>query len=212
MILRKEIIMKQSHNKLHYSESKNNNIFLIGQPKFHCNPKEDLERREIWDDSNSMNEDLIEYWNEKVSKEDTVFVVGELIDSNSTSIINELNGNIILVRNRNDSLTKYVDDKLITTLLVAELIYNNKSIYITNYLEHINTVESNLIITSDESHLLNKINDKSMCYRDSKEVVKFINNLSIPVFNLNIKKWNYKPVNLEEIIKSYSDYQRHYTN
>ena len=60
--------------------------------------------------------------------------------------------------------------------------------------------------------LVDKVNDKYVYYRDHKGVTRFINNLSIPIFNVNIELWNYKPVNIDTILKFYSEYRNHNTN
>ena len=191
---------------------RNKNIFFVGQPKFYSNPEENLKRREIWDDADSMNDDLVSYWNETVSEDDTVFVIGELVSVEETSIVERLNGKIVLIRNQEDSLTKYVDDKIITTASSIDLVYENKSIYMTNYLEHINTIESNFIITSDSFGLMYKRNDKYIYFMDTLGRNRFVNNLQIPIFNANIELWDYKPISINTILQSYSDYRRHYTD
>jgi len=188
------------------------NIFIAGQPKFHSNPQDNLNRREIWDDTESMNDDLVSYWNETVNEGDTVFVVGELLDDEAEGLLKRLNGNIILIRNSEDALTKYVDDRLITTALSIDLVYEGYSIYMTNYLEHINTVESNLIVASDDVGLLSKVNDKYIYFKDCKGRTKFVNNLEIPIFNVNMEKWDFKPVHIDVILQLYRDYKRHYTD
>ena len=191
---------------------KQKNIFIVGQPKFHSNPQDNLNRREIWDDAESMNDDLISYWNDTVNDGDTVFVVGELLSLDTDSLLKRLNGNIILIRNSEDALTKYVNDKLITTALSIDLVYEGYSIYMTNYLEHINTVESNLIVASDDVGLLSKVNDKYIYFEDSKGRTKFVNNLEVPIFNVNIEKWDFKPIHIDVILQLYRDYRRHYTD
>lgn len=191
---------------------KKNNIFLTGQPKFYSNPQENLNRREIWDDSESMNDDLINYWNETVDKDDTVFVLGELLSEDTDNLIQRLNGKIVLIRNNFDALSKYVDSKIITTAASIDLIYDQMAIYMTNYLEHINTVESNLIVASDDIGLLSKLNDKYIYFIDSKGRNRFINNLQIPIINVNIEKWDFKPIHIDVIIQLYKDYKRHYTD
>lgn len=188
------------------------NVFIAGQPRFHSNPQDNLNRREIWDDAESMNDDLISYWNETVNDGDTVFVVGELLSLSTDSLLKRLNGNIILIRNYEDALTKYVDDKLITTALSIDLVYEGYSIYMTNYLEHINTVESNLIVASDDVGLLSKVNDRYIYFKDSKGRTKFVNNLEVPIFNVNIEKWDFKPIHIDVILQLYRDYRRHYTD
>lgn len=188
------------------------NIFIVGQPKFHSNPQDNLNRREIWDDTESMNDDLVSYWNETVNEGDTVFVVGELLNDEAEGLLKRLNGNIILIRNSEDALTKYVDDRLITTALSIDLVYEGYSIYMTNYLEHINTVESNLIVASDDVGLLSKVNSKYIYFKDCKGRTKFVNNLEIPIFNVNIEKWDFKPVHIDVILQLYRDYKRHYTD
>ena len=191
---------------------KQKQTFVVGQPRFYSNPQENIVRKEIWDDAESMNDDLVSYWNENVEKEDTVIVVGELLHIEGDSILQKLNGKIIFVKNKTDALTKYVDDKSVTTVNSLDLLFNNESIYITNYLEHINIIESNLIITSDSSVLVDKVNDKYVYYRDHKGVTRFINNLSIPIFNVNLELWTYTPVNIDTILKLYSEYRNHNTN
>jgi calcineurin-like phosphoesterase family protein len=57
-----------------------------------------------------MNANLISNWNKKVKKEDTVYILGDVIFSNSVSetkkILTSLNGKKILVYGNHDGFIK----------------------------------------------------------------------------------------------------------
>lgn len=55
-----------------------------------------------------QTKEMIRIWNEKVSKEDTVYVVGDFIEANADifhaeTIANKLNGTLILIRGNHDT-------------------------------------------------------------------------------------------------------------
>ena len=84
-------------------------IYFAGQPKFNSDPKHDFIRGQHWDDAESMNEDLISYWNDTVGKEDQVFVLGEFLDFSKNlsgksieKLVSNLNGNILHVYHNQD--------------------------------------------------------------------------------------------------------------
>jgi calcineurin-like phosphoesterase family protein len=186
-------------------------IYFVGQPKFNSDPKNDFPRGQHWDDTESMNEDLISYWNETVGKEDQVFVLGEFLDFSKNlsaksieKLVSDLNGNILHVYHNQDrdiDFSEYIG----VCILGTTIQYRQKTIHITNFLEHINRIESNLMISSCRRSLLNKINAKSIYYHKNGSTI-FQNNISRPVFNVNIELWGYKPISIETILNSYSLY------
>ena len=62
-------------------------LHFVGDINFSCDPSLELIRKDIWDDSDSMNEDLVSNWNENVADNDIVIVIGTFF--NFTSSIEE---------------------------------------------------------------------------------------------------------------------------
>ena len=186
-------------------------IYFAGQPKFNSNPEGEFTRGQHWDDTESMNEDLIAYWNETVGENDQVFVLGEFFDLSKNlsgksieKLVSALNGNILHVYHHQDRDTDFSEYTGIC-ILGTTIQYRQKTIHITNFLEHINRIESNLMISSCRRSLLNKENSKSIYYHKNGSTI-FQNNISRPVYNVNIELWGYKPVSIETILNSYSFY------
>ena len=59
-------------------------LYFVGDINFSCDPQLELIRKDIWDDYQSMNEDLISNWNENVGENDTVFVIGTFFNFTSS--------------------------------------------------------------------------------------------------------------------------------
>lgn len=187
-----------------------NNIYFVGQPKFGSAPNQSQIRSAIWDDTETMNNDLISYWNESINTNDTVYVLGEFFDTtykNQDDILFQLNGNILFLYNKKDALHKYTNDNLIT-YTELEFIYQSRAIYLTNFLEHINNIETNFIVTSCDTKLVELKNENNLYYTTSKGSVHFLNNLKSPVYNVCIDYNNFRPFKLEDIYTSYINYIR----
>lgn len=190
------------------------NTFFVGQPNFNQDPhsmSNGIGRSSIWNDVESMNEDIINFWNETVTPEDDVFVIGNFTNpsNNSIQIMNKLNGRIFYINNESyteDNIYDQCDN--VTQATSMNLLKNELSIYLTNNLEHLNTIDSNFIITSCNRNLLEKINSKQIYFRNKRNNLMYINNLHIPVFNVNIDIWDYRPINLKTILDLYIIYRK----
>jgi len=58
-----------------------------------------------WTDVNTMNEDMIQMWNDKVSKDDLVYILGDVAfgqASEAIKIVKRLNGTKILIEGNHD--------------------------------------------------------------------------------------------------------------
>ena len=190
-----------------------NNIFLIGNPEFYSDPQKNMFRSEIWDDYESMNEDLISYWNETVNKDNIVYIIcgkGGIENSFFKNKLNEkLNGEIILIQNKNSSIPKYYNHFVSEAEFVhvkAIDLNIQYTIYLTNFLEHINRVEANFTVTSCLTNNLKKVNEKFIYYESKEGSHIFVNNLNKPVFNLSADLWEFKPVRLSTLLEIYKSY------
>ena len=189
-------------------------MYFVGQPKFNYDPRNHCKRCQNWDDTESMNEDLISYWNDTVPEDALVFVLGEFQDSKNPNmpgytykdLVSRLNGRLCHVYHRKDAEREHSE---YTELCVLDTMiqYDRKTIHITNFLEHINRIESNLVITSCGRYL-SKENNKSIHFNMHGSTI-FQNNIINPVYNVNLDEWDYKPVSISEILSRYSLYQKH---
>jgi calcineurin-like phosphoesterase family protein len=189
--------------------------YFIGQPRFFADPQQIFTRTTIWDKTEEMNDDLVKYWNSEVGKYDNVFVLGELFGgpNRDLSFVEELNGHIHFIHNQKDVEHKYTNTEWFTTFCSMEFLADPNSIYLTNYLEHINTVESNIIISSnDNTTLLKRVNYDYCYFVNHCGTTRLIKNLHSPVFNVCADDWEFKPVSIRKILDLYNNYRRTYTD
>ena len=198
-------------------------MYFVGQPKFNYDPKNHVKRCQNWDDAVSMNEDLISYWNDTIPEDGIVFVLGEFQDLTNRNmpgytykdLVTRLNGRLCHVYHRKDggaaplydTVEHFKTDYTEICVLDTMIQYDHKTIHITNFLEHINRIESNLVITSCGRYL-SKENTKSIYFSMHGSTI-FQNNIINPVYNVNLDVWDYKPVSISEILSRYSLYLKH---
>lgn len=189
-------------------------IYFTGQPRFGMNPSKnhDVVRSAIWDDEESMNEDLINYWNETVQSNDLIYIMGEFFEENvkekeQNKIIKQLNGNKIFLQNQKDVINKYSNSNVIMYHDI-QFVFERNLIHLTNFLEHINTTESNFVITSTNNTLNLKVNENIVHYESKSGALMFRNNLHKLVVDVSVDMWEFRPVGLEQILRIYNEYYR----
>ena len=141
-----------------------------------------------------MDEELIRRWNEKVSEEDTVYVLGDIswYKANKTwEIFKRLKGNIVLIRGNHDS------DKMIEGF---KEVYDYKEIedgdirvVLCHYpIMFYNGRHRGHVML--HGHVHNSVeNEITKEFRDRIEE-------KCKIFNVGCMLWNYEPVTLEEIL------------
>lgn len=140
-----------------------------------------------------MNKELIRRWNERVKKEDFIYVLGDFCFRNSTDKngngvkikaqewIDQLNGNKIFIQGNHDR------NNTLKTKLTSAIFTYNKRIY---YLSH-------------------QEEDVPYCYAPNIALVGHVhhhwkikrNSYNNVLVNVGVDVWNYYPVTIQEIEK-----------
>ena len=148
-----------------------------------------------------QDEEIINRWNKKVSKDDTVYVLGDISfydDEKTYEILKRLNGKIILIKGNHDrigssSRRRYADIKDYCEIKVdgIKVILCHYPIMMYNAHYH----ESVMLY----GHVHNSKEDEFM-----KELISYSNEkgFQLRMFNVGCMHWNYEPVTLEEILKT----------
>lgn len=130
-------------------------------------------------DADEMNETIINNWNERVDKEDTVFHLGDLCFKKmhrGENIVARLNGNIILIKGNHDH------KQAIKTITEAIVIYHcGHYIYLTHRPENADPLRISLV---GHAHEKWKIDCKK----------------NFPIVNVGVDVWDFKPISLDEIL------------
>lgn len=135
-----------------------------------------------------MNKTMMDNWNERVDKNDTIIHLGDVgffKDAHQmTELISKLNGNKILIKGNHDRYTK----AQYHTAGFDEII--NSTLYGPNEnteWETFNLVHKPTVLENQYLHLVGHIHQQFI-YQG--------NNL-----NMSVEVWNYKPVTMKEILE-----------
>ena len=151
-----------------------------------------------------MNEEMIKRWNTVVSKDDTVFVLGDFFMGRLTEIediLSRLNGHIMLVEGNHDK------DNRITTMTLYGNVKNLGPLFIMDY-RGINIVMCHYPINFDL---------RDMVSRTSKKMVFLyghIHNLAPKgldrgcFYHVGVDTNDFTPVNLDSIIDEVLKYEQ----
>lgn len=139
-----------------------------------------------------MNEELIKNWNNKVSNEDTVYILGDfcfkMSKADAIKILKQLNGKKILIKGNHDNYAGQRD-------------FDNCFEKICDYLQ----------ISKDKQQIILShypIIDYAGMYYGAKMIYGHIHNKYIPhkdMYCVSVECINYEPVTLEEIEKIYKN-------
>ena len=143
--------------------------FAIGDLHFYNDDIRCFENRP-WNTTKEMNEALISNWNSVVSTNDKVFVVGDFIEMNRCSeseainILNQLNGNIVLIAGNHDK--PYLDFYRKHGIEVIEfpIIYHNfwilshEPMYV-----NLNSPYANIFAHIHNNPMYNTVSPRSYC-------------------------------------------------
>ena len=148
-----------------------------------------------------MNETLINNWNNKVSKGDLVYVLGDMIWKNqsfATDILKRLNGQIILIKGNHDRfLHNSVNKKLLAAIKdYDEITIEGKKVMLSHYPIHFyNGHYRGAIMLYGHVH---NSHEEDYVQQIRGDLVR--NNIPCKMYNVGCMHWNYKPVTLEEIL------------
>lgn len=154
------------------------------------------------------DDELIRRWNNKVSKGDVVYVLGDLFwkpteKHTAEDILKKLNGQIILIKGNHDNWVKGVHKKL----LAGVKDYDDIKVQLEDgtikrcVLSHYFTPMYNGhyyggIHLHGHSHVTEEAVEE---FRIAEELNK--NGIPNEIYNVGCMYWNYEPVTLDEIIK-----------
>lgn len=187
--------------------------YFVGDIGFGSNPELSLTRKVIWEDPETMNEDLLSNWNETVKEEDHVFILGEFFNFSSDKaeqimIYEKLNGHKLHIQSSKPPHNKYSDihGPVFTNMMLKE---KNYLIQITNNFDIINRMNCNFSVISSDEGYIDKKNEDYIYYEDHiNGTIMFQSNLSSPIYNVCIDLWDFSPVPMDELFVYYSIYKK----
>lgn len=157
-----------------------------------------------------MTEGLIENWNKKVSKDDTVYVLGDMFWETCKPdfirrVLKSLNGKIVVIRGNHDEWTK--------NELIRPLISKIKD-YLEIYVPLEDGAEVKCVLSHfyiplynghrDDAILLHAHSHKSNEAIIERHISRFLNEKEYrsKTYNVGCMYWDYSPVTLDEILKN----------
>ncbi len=187
-------------------------LHFVGDINFSCDPGLELVRKNIWDDSESMNEDLISNWNENVEENDIVFVIGNFFNFTSSiaekkEIYSKLNGNIRHVQS--EFPFSKMNEEL--GIIYQDVTFSHKDylIHVSNNFDFINKINCNFSVVSNSNAMIGKQNEDNILIDDSNSGITILkNNLVFPIYNVYIDMWDFYPVSINDILYFYSTYKK----
>lgn len=151
-----------------------------------------------------QDKEIIKRWNNKVSKDDTVYIVGDISwynDERTANILKQLNGKIILIKGNHDKIGPNTRQYLSAILDYKELEVNGKKVILSHYpILFYNGQYRGAVMLYGHVHN-NK--DADIC----REFIKILNEKGIPclAYNIGCMFLNYEPCTLEEIEEIYKN-------
>lgn len=161
-----------------------------------------------------MDDELIRRWNAKVSNNDIVYVLGDLIwktrNNDARSLIKSLNGQIILIRGNHD---KFLHNAAARNALVEVKDYDDIAVKLANG-EYRRCVLSHYFIPMYNGHRYQAIHLHGHSHVTEEAVYEFkiadrMNEMGIQneIYNVGCMYWNYEPVTLDEILADGGKYK-----
>ena len=161
-----------------------------------------------FDSVKEMNEELIRRWNLKVGKEDTVYVLGDLIwktaNNEAESILRQLNGEIVLIKGNHDTFIK--NNRKASSLLREVKEYDDICVALED-----GTIKrcilSHYYMPLYNGHRLNAIHLHGHSHNTvENSIERYITDMlkrsgyNPQIYNVGCMLWNYEPVTLDEIL------------
>lgn len=154
-----------------------------------------------------MDAELIRRWNNKVSKDDLVYVLGDMIwkthSNDASDIIKSLNGQVILIKGNHD---KFLLDAEATEALAGIKDYDEfcvdledgtrKKVFLSHYFTPMYSGHFHQVI---HLHAHSHFSDEADFEVD---FAAYLNSIGCrnEIYNVGCMYWNYEPVTLDEII------------
>lgn len=141
---------------------------------------------------------IIENWNKRVSKEDTVYILGDISwhkDEETANLLRQLNGNKILIKGNHDRIGPEMKKCFSYIKDYDEIKINNRMIILSHYpiLFYRNHLHDTLMLYG---HLHNSEEDSIM--NEVKELLKSKNSPH-KMMNVGCMHTDYVPISYEEI-------------
>lgn len=153
-----------------------------------------------FEDLDDYKNEIIKRWNNKVSQNDTVYVLGDIsdgVDKNSITIFNKLNGTKHLIVGNHDEpiLEEIVESRAFESVQFIKLIDDgNRKVCLCHY-PLMDWMEFSRDGYHVYGHVHNKTNLNNHAYVEIKKYYK-----NKRAFNASVDVTNYEPVTLDEMI------------
>lgn len=137
----------------------------------------------------NMNESLIRNWNDLVTNDDLVYILGDLSFGSmkkTNNILKRLNGDKILIKGNHD--VNIDAEQFVSIHDYLEINYRGKKIVMCHY---------PLVLYNGDIHLYGHVHSNTGTHRLCQNIKNS--------YNVGVDVNNYKPVNLDEILKKYID-------
>ena len=154
-----------------------------------------------------MDAELIRRWNNKVTNEDIVYVLGDMIwktyNDNAQNLIKSLNGKIVLIKGNHD---RFIHDSKAKELLVGIKDYDDICVNLEDGTKR-RLILSHYFIPMYNGHRYQAIHlhaHSHFTYEADFKVdfAEQLNRMGCrnQIYNVGCMYWNYEPVTLDEII------------
>ena len=145
-----------------------------------------------------MDDELIKRWNNKVTKDDTVYILGDISwhnDDRTYEILKQLNGHKRLIKGNHDKLHSKVKNCFESIKDYDEIIVDGKQLILSHYPIHMynHQFRGGIMLFG---HVHNTKSNELV-----SEIMFDLNNNDIPcaMGNVGCMCWDYEPVSLDEI-------------
>ncbi|MEI0698737.1 metallophosphoesterase [Brachyspira intermedia] len=166
-------------------------IYFISDTHFFYMP---ASRKKLFNDYKSMHDCLINNWNDKITKEDDVYIIGDFSNDKgyfkTAELLKSLNGNKYLIKGNND---KFLDNDKFDSKLFKFV----KDYYVLDIKEYSNTIKKIVLfhypILEWEGYYNNTMLIHGHWHKDKK-----YHNLA---FNAACDIHNFSPLSINEILE-----------
>ncbi len=146
-------------------------------------------------DIDHMNETLIRNWNSRVKPYDVIFCIGDFAYKSSRTDVYEkyvkrLNGQIIFIRGNHDR-----NNSVITSIEDIHIHYGGKRLLLIHKAEE--AVPGYDLVLCGHVHQYYKF-----------KTIDWFNNEKFDACNVGVDIWNFKPVDIQEILKEYNKWKK----
>ena len=150
-----------------------------------------------------MDEELIKRWNNKISKKDTVYILGDISwykKEQTKEILQRLNGKKVLIKGNHDSLKdiEYYKDLFVEVVSYKEIKINRTKIILCHFpIMFYNGQHNNSIMLYGHVHNSKEENLLKLFKKDIR-ILEPENKCRM--YNVGCMLWDYEPVSLKEIL------------